>query len=407
MATGIAGLIDRCELSCGDVILQSTPEFGVYHTMRRSFKTPESRALKDYVLEGTTADRVAFDSDGKVCLRDISYPSQAGAGVAGSLPAFVKPLTVSSGNTQYRLTMGDLFPAFSARQLPLFALNQHVLITLHLKPQDTASQVGNVLCFPAGHAGATTYSIDAPNCSFLYDSIAFNSESVEALLQQVNSPQGKSFVYSDMILTRITSDAVGAPVSPAVVVQDVDREIAVAGRTVRSLAVFDRRNNSAPEVPFMGQYASFVSQRPDEVQLVVNDKQVFQSRLISDTQKRHQLNLSVGDVKLQCHPLLYSSDPITDKSTDDRSIVGASAISSATIAGHDQSLMLASKHYMGINLEKGGSNELGNGLLCIKPMVLQRRLYRTSLNYQALESLAFTQVERVATMQAGMIVASV
>ena len=173
-------------------------------------------ALIDYVLEGAVDDRSAFTTDadgGKLCVRDINYATAAATGVAATIPAFVKPTDSSSGNTQYRLLMGDLFPSFRTRQLPLFALSDHVLITLHLKQQvnGTASDVGKVLCYNSGFGGDTGYSMDVPNTFFVYDSIAFNAPSNQALMAQVNSESGKSFIYSDVILTRMTLDAVPTP----------------------------------------------------------------------------------------------------------------------------------------------------------------------------------------------------
>lgn len=248
--TGIAALIEKAELEVAGKVLATSDDFAYYHTMRRSYKHPEERAFVDSLKEGVWADRVAFQTVGStaglLALRDVDYASASGN---GTVPSHLKMTSSATTSPLFSLSLSQLFPAFTSKQLPLFAIKDHVLIKLTFRQQFPGSAVDRGLVFqcPSSVTDASMpqFSINAANCKFVCDAIHYNQQTMADVSARAMSDSGLSMIYEDLILTRATIGNTTAPSADTQsVTQSYDRQLATVGRAVRNII----------ETPFINNY---------------------------------------------------------------------------------------------------------------------------------------------------------
>lgn len=420
--TGIASLIEKAELEVAGKVLATSDDFAYYHTMRRSYKHPEERAFVDSLKEGVWADRVAFQTVGStaglLALRDVDYASASGN---GTVPSHLKMTSSATTSPLFSLSLSQLFPAFTSKQLPLFAIKDHVLIKLTFRQQFPGSAVDRGLVFQCPSSVTDTnmpqFSINAANCKFVYDAIHYNQQTMADVSTRAMSDSGLSMIYEDLILTRATIGNTTAPSADTQsVTQSYDRQLATVGRTVRNILIHEKALNVAPTSPLLGQYGTVCSTAPDEIQIRVNDTPLFTNPIVRESEKMHQFGL-VMDAPAQIPSLLYSKDNGSNKFSISGlpPNIGAVPITTSTVEGVCQSTLYGSCHYVGFDLTKSGANVLENGLeIKQKPIEVHRKVFRTTAgassaglpNNLSLETRFFTNVERTMLMRKGEVMVS-
>lgn len=415
--TGVGALIEKAELEVAGKVLCTTDDFGFYHTMRRSFKHPEERALVDAVREGSFADRVAYNTDtaksGLLALRDVEY------GADTTTAAVPKQLIMTSDQDTsplFVLSLSQLFPAFTSKQIPLFALKDHMLIKITLRNQTPGDDAERGLVYQSNQTITTAnmpqFTINFKNTKFVYDALHYNHQTMADVTARAMSDDGLSMIYEDLILTRATLNSTTATTSPNPTVEGYNRQLAVVGKTVRNILVHEKTMPGDPN-HVLGQYSTSVSTRPEEIQIRVNDTPLFTNPLVRESEKLTQLGL-VMDSPPQIPSLMYSKDIGSDKSTIDQLVdLGQVPITSATVEGLAMSALYGSCHYMGFDLTKSGPNVLENGLeIKQKPIEVLRTIYRTEATTaglaatSALDTKFYTNVERTMVMRKGEVLVS-
>ena len=70
------------------------------------------------------------------------------------VPTFIKPTTDASTTPLFTIPLSTLIPMMKARQLPLFAIKEHVYIEINFNKQLVAGGIGTILCAPDGFGGS-------------------------------------------------------------------------------------------------------------------------------------------------------------------------------------------------------------------------------------------------------------
>ena len=426
LTTGVAAMIDSVQLKVGGQVVSSTEDFAHYHTLMRQFQTPEHRAEIGMVKEGACGDRFATNNgsaaanfgNGRIGYRDLAYNAD---GSAAEVPALCRLTSSDSTTPLYSLKLSQLIPMMKSRQLPLFAMKENVYLVINFNIQNSVATRGIVACFgdaePATDA-ANTITPSKVNIKFVSDHLYYSDDTMNKTAAMIQSEGGLAFLYEDLILTTSQVEAVVAPAAGATTQQQVQREIAVSGRVVRSLYISDKPQAYRSKI--LGEYVSKPPTTETQVNYRINDQRIYDRPLQSPSRKYHELALAAGR-PLMCPNQLYSFDADADKSTADFNL-NQSSISNATIdlhapvaglgagdggTGLGTSDFRACSHYLGLDLSINGMNQLGNGrLVGVKPIELDLTYSRTQDDFAARTLRTYAMVERTASIKNGEIMIS-
>lgn len=410
MMTGIHSLIDSCELQVGTKVIMSNQKYAHRQTLIRQLDSPEHRAYVDMVKSGASGDRWAQkDGEKKISFRDITYDPNA---TAATIPEFIKPTTLASTTPVFAVQLSQLFPAMLLRTLPLFAMKEQVYIRLRWNKQVTDTQLGTITCISESSTASKVATPSLSNIKFVSDHLYYNDDTMNARAQQIASQNGEVFLYEDLILTESQTPQITNPTGANVTEQRVEREVAVAGRNVRSLLIADSKTDIADEPEtardLFGKYVSTEGRVPDELNFRVNDSRVFDRNLVAPPRKWNELRFAMGR-PLRVPSILYSQDNDTDKSVANRTLNQQTIATGVKVEGYDLLAggLNASQHYTGLDLSTTGVNALGAGTqIGVKPIQITKTYHRVAGDNQARTMRVWANVERTMTIKNGELMVS-
>ena len=422
ITTGVGALIESVQLKIGGQVVSSTEDFGHFHTLMRQFQTPEHRSHIGMVKEGACGDRWGTNNgsagantgNARIGYQDLAYDK---TGAVAETPAFIRITSDDATTPLFSIKLSQLIPMMKSRQLPLFAMKEHVYLVINFNQQPNAGSIGKIACFGSPEPnGADAKVIPSKvNIKFVSDHLYYTDATMSQTANMINSENGLAFLYEDLILTTSQVEAVAQPAGGAPTSQQVQREIAVSGRTVRSLYIADKPRTYVNKV--LGEYVSKPPTTETQVNYRINDQRIYDRPLTSPSRKYHELALTAGR-PLMCPSQIYSFDADANKAVADRTL-NQSSLSNATIDAHTPVAGLGAgdggtglgtsdvrgcSHYLGLDLSVNGLNQLGNGrLIGVKPIELDLQYQRTNNDYQARTLRTYAMVERTASIKGGEI----
>tara|TARA_R110000824_G_scaffold85019_4_gene211559 strand:+ start:5095 stop:6582 length:1488 start_codon:yes stop_codon:yes gene_type:complete len=423
LTTGVGSMIDSVLLKVGGQVVSSTEDFGQYHTMMRQFQTPEHRSHIGMVKEGTCGDRWGTNNgtlatntgNGRIGYKDLAYDA---TGTTAEVPNFIRITSDDATTPLFSIQLSQLIPMMKSRQLPLFAMKENVYLIINFTQQNTAADIGKMACFggvaPVGALAKVVPS--AVNIKFVSDHLYYEDETMAQTAAMIQQEGGLAFLYEDLILTTSQIEGTGQPPVGTPLQQVQQREIAVSGRTVRSLYIADK-----PQLythVLLGDYVSKSPITETQVNYRINDQRVYDRGLQSPSRKYHELALTAGR-PLMTPSQIYSFDADANKTLGAVGSLNQFSISNATIegltpvpavgagfggTGFAETDPRGCSHYMGLDLSINGLNELGNGrLIGVKPIELDLTYLRTNQDYEARTVRTWAMVERTASIVKGEI----
>ena len=404
LITGANSMVKSVTLKVGNKVIAQNDNYAYHRTMMRQFQTPDSRAFIGQVREGSSGDRVAITTDGRVAFRDLVTTVDADPTLTDSLvPSNIKPTDSDSTTPVFSLSLSDLIPMMKSRQLPLFAIKDHVYLEIEFNAS------ADVLCTTDG--AATPVTISKPNVKFMYDGLYYSEGQEQAVLSASRSSEGLAFLYEDLITTIAAVPSVGAITQKTD--QVLERELALSGKQVRSIFVQESTDNGA-EV--LGRFTSGGRNIPTSINYLINDQRVYDRDIDSVTQKYEELSIAAGR-PLMVASQMYSYDVDSDKTSATEAlnqnsmsigkIEGRSAPDADNSNAFTAADLRATSSYEGLDLTKDGLNRLGNStLIGVKPIRLLRTYHRTPEDSGALTLRAFASVEKVMVIRNGEVTVS-
>ena len=378
--TGIHGAIRSCFLKCGGKVIASNDDYAYYTTMTRQFQTPEHRAYVDMVKTGAVGDRWAQSESGRIGFRDAN--SSTAASGTNTCPLFLRPTQSDSTTPLFSIPLSTLIPMMKSRQLPLMAIKEHIYLEINFNSQTTAGSQGLITCVSQGQGNDAPVAISLVNVKFISDHLYYEQEKMSQLLDQSLSSQGLTILYEDLITTNAQVQQLLNPPPGAFTPQTFERDIAVAGKTVRNILIQEK--NSGENHPVFGNYLSRDMVAGGSYNFRINDQRVYDRDVSNPARKYNELAQVFGK-PLMVPSQAYSYDVDSDKTDPNRRLVQNSmsigvvegyALPNAAGAdlGND---LRACSHYTGYDATTTGANVLGNGAkIGVKPINLVKTFNR-------------------------------
>ena len=406
LVTGANSIIKSATLKVGNKVVAQNDNYAHHRTMMRQFQTPDHRAFIGQIREGSSGDRVAVTGSGRIAFRDLATTLGASENLdAASVPKHIKPTDSDATTPVFSLALSDLIPMMKSRQLPLFAIKDHVYLELEFhSSSDIVCKEDSLADFPA-------VSISKPNVKFIYDGLYYSEGQEQAVLSAAQSKEGLSFLYEDLITT------IASVPSPGQITQKTDqvleRELALSGKQVRSIFVQESTLNGNN---ILGNFVSGGRNIPSSINYLINDQRVYDRDIDSVTQKYEELSIAAGR-PLMVPSQLYSYDADTDKASATEA-PSQNSVYIGKIEGHQcpaadntdkfsETDLRATSSYEGLDLTKDGLNRLGNStLIGVKPIRLLRTYHRTPEDDRPFTIRAFASVEKVMVIRNGEVMVS-
>ena len=399
--TGIHSLIKRAVLKVGTKIIATTDDYAYYQTIKRAFKTNEEKSQKDLVKVGS-CDVMEPNNQGTGLyqMKSVVY-STAGTGL---IDPSVRLTTSETECPIFSIKLSELFPMMKNIQLPLYLLADNVSVELSFT-QQPAGTTGKIALFSNGYAGGTGIKVGTENCKFLADYLTYENERMDQTARLVMSDTGLVLPYEDIQLTSSNiPPIVPNPVGTNVVAQQVNRDLGLSGRNVRSILVHDHKNITNPLV---GVYSADAYDVPDAYNWRINDKLVYSRDVINEARKSNQLS-EVFSTNINCLNAEYSVDVLTDK-LQPHQPKNQNLVINNTTQGVDQQEVQGTCHFEGVDLSVSPLNIPGAGMkVGQKPIEHLRTIYRTASpgENDARELRYFALVERLLTIKGGQVFVS-
>tara|TARA_R110001632_G_scaffold92849_6_gene198120 strand:+ start:1162 stop:2613 length:1452 start_codon:yes stop_codon:yes gene_type:complete len=412
--TGIHGLIKSVQLMSGSKVIASNDDYAHYATMIRQFETPEHRAYVDMVKTGACLDRWGqIDStSGRLAPKDMKYSVLATDNSARcGVPEFIKPTDNDASTPVFCVPLSHLVPFMRSRQLPLFAMKENLFLRLQLNTQIDKVD-GTICCFAEGSPSSGVVVPSFTNIKFYSDHLYYTDGSMAQTQKAIFSEQGLSYLYEDMITTNAQIPATANPAAGSILEQKVERDLAVSGRTVRSIMIAEKNVNETHTL--LGNYFSDCRSTNDTYNFRINENRLYDRDLEKPSHKWNELS-AVMNKPLQNPNQFYSFDVDAGKATTDKALT-TNSVFIGGIEGHvlpagDNSAagneLRGKSHYVGYDATTSGFNVLGNGKkIGVKPVIIQKTLKRTNGHNAAREMRIFANVERVINIKNGEVVVS-
>ena len=417
LKTGIHGLVKSVQLLSGSKVIASNDDYAHYATMVRQFETPEHRANVDMVKSGASMDRYNENdaNTGRLAPKDLNYTTKAEDATAEAVVAdFIRPTDDDASTPVFCVPLSQLVPFMRSRQLPLFAMKENVYIRLILNTQ-TSTTAGSICCFNQGTANNATNGTIVPsfvNIKFYSDHLYYTDDTMAKTQAQIFSQNGLTYLYEDMITTNAQIPATANPAVGSVQEQKIERDLAVSGRTVRSILIAEKDVGANHNL--LGQYFSSALHTDTEYNFRINENRLYDRDVSRPSQQYNELT-QVFNKPLQVPNQIFSFDADTNKATADNQL-NQNSVYIGQIQGHQlpnganadlTNDIRGTSHYIGYDATTSGFNVLGNGKkIGVKPVIVQRNLKRTDGFNNAREMRVFTMVERLITIRNGEVVVS-
>tara|TARA_R110001606_G_scaffold10218_3_gene43852 strand:- start:4803 stop:6275 length:1473 start_codon:yes stop_codon:yes gene_type:complete len=417
--TGIHGLIESVFLKVGSRVISSNTDYAHYTTATRQMETPEHRAYVDAVKCGASGNRWGVVEEGRIGYRDLNYEGLGGTATdaTADTPELFKPTNDPTTTPLFMVALSQLIPMMKARQIPLFAIKEHLYLEINFRTQTTQADIGKICCFPEGYT-TTAFGIkpSLTNIKFNSDHLYYSDEQMDATAKQIFSADGLSILYEDVIVTNSAVPAVANPGAGQVVTQRVERQIAVSGKTCRNILISDKPSGAGATHPLLGNYYSKADRVNSAVNFRINDQRLYDRDLVSTSRKYDELSQVLGK-PIYAPNQVYSLDADTDKDTGGNPFNQNSVYvgklegwqlpgADSTSAGEDADLR-GTSHYVGVDLTTTGFNVLGNGKrIGVKPILLNKEYSRVQGDNAGRELRIFTAIEKVMVMRQGEVVIS-
>ena len=409
LKTGIHGLVKSVQLLCGSKVIASNDDYAHYTTMTRQFETPEHRANVDMVKSGTCLDRwnQIDATSGRLCPKDLFWTTVADDNTARcDVPLIITPTSSDATTPVFCVPLSTLVPFMRSRQLPLFSMKESVYIRIQFNTQ-TERGDGTICCFTEGSASSGVIVPSQANCKFYSDHLYYTDGTMAETQKKVYSENGLSYVYEDLITTNAQIPATANPAAGAIVEQKVERDLAISGRTLRSILMASKTTGATHNL--LGNYTADCDLTNSLFNLRINENRLWDRDLENPAHKHNELT-KVMDKPLQVPNQLYSYNTDTNKAAADNALNQNSLFigrilghvmpaADNTGAGND---LRGTSHYVGYDATTSGFNVLGNGLrIGVKPVIVQQTLRRTNGRHTAREMRVFSNVERIINIKNG------
>tara|TARA_R100000353_G_scaffold63265_1_gene49636 strand:- start:297 stop:1880 length:1584 start_codon:yes stop_codon:yes gene_type:complete len=394
IGSGIYSLIKKATLRVGAKRICEITDIPFYRSMTHAYNTPSYRANYVRFMKGINntlvPNQLGTSVGGVNANVDAGKFQPTGGEVAVStfvpedtvVPNDMK-LTSSADTTPcWSIYLRELFPILESIELPLFLMNEEVVVELEFNKQTTAGDVasngvGTLCCFESDSAAPPnlvehTCSLVKDSCLMFVDTIYYANERMEDIDRQTDATKGMALKYTDVISNVASMGDQVAITPPALRETEVIHQLPLSGFSVknvfwcfnapaRSSLTNAGQQKSTPEFynPLYGKYAMLATPKSSTFDMRVNDSLVFPEPITNPALKATEASL-VYNSPVYLHTALYSRDSYTTKTgefADDALALPVSESKEARpggtyrlFGGIEPTEMLGGQHFEAVNL---------------------------------------------------------
>ena len=235
---------------------------------------------------------------------------------------------------------------------------------------------------------------------------------MESLADKMNTGDGLSFEYEDVVSIVSNIPSVAAVPAGQITTQSINRLVGMVGENVRNLLISTPRHPTGTAAStngencgngLLGRYFSHAAQGQQLIQIKVNNKPLYPQFHGSHGDAQHHDQISqVYGMPFNVGMYEYSSET----SLDANAWAGTQnqAISAHLFEGYGQRELRAMKNYLGVPLQLTRANVAGAGVAVgTAPVELLLERVRTAENYGLVDIYTFGAVERSFSLRSGVV----
>ena len=360
--TGIGAIINRCWLEIGGRRVSTLEKVGDFLTFTNLSYSPEYKKNVLSVQEGVSADvGGATDTTGGVI--GLIAAKNESSGVS----AEIRTKSTSALSPEFSLPLSRLIPMLKGFQLPLFAIDQEVSITIEFNQNKT---VLNSFIAPGqalNNGGIATIDRDA--CILMADYLYYPDEMMD-IAQKIGAPGGYAHLYDEVMTIESTENAIAAdPTGTLHKLATYSHQLNLAGKTLKSIIV------QPVKVPndLAGVYVANDDQIPDRYNFVIDSKPFYANDVVNSSFKYKEVS-SVMERPLSLNAWEYSFDNQTTEingNSGGQFLAAQSGFSDWLFMGKTQQERTASQSWRGMSLAKE-SMGVGGRVMSNLPVVFRR-----------------------------------
>jgi hypothetical protein len=229
---GAKAAIKSCTIRFGTTIYAQTSDANHYMTMRKSVHSTSQKKNIDMVLDGSCSNvGPSLHTDGLYGMADSIYSTSQ----TSVVPVKYKLKKSETDSNTFSIGISELIPAFRNLQLPLFAMENPMIVDIEFQKQ-SSSELGKVCCFSNEPTDSST-TLGLNNMKMMIDYLMYEDDVMAEIKNSVNSQTGLSLSYDDIALTTTNLPAQGIPASGSITNVDVVRTIGSAGLNVKNVVL--------------------------------------------------------------------------------------------------------------------------------------------------------------------------
>jgi len=230
--SGAKAAIKSATIRFGTTIYAQTVSANHYMTMRKSVHTTSQKRNIDMPLDGSCSNvGPSLHTDGLYGMADAIYSTSQ----ASIVPVKYKLKKSETDCNTFSIGISELIPAFRNLQLPLFAMEDPMIVDIEFEKQ-LDGQVGKVCCF-ANEPTDTSTTLGLTNMKMMIDYLQYDDETMNGIKNTVNSQTGLSLAYDDIALTTTNLPAQTPPATGTLTNVDIVRTIGSAGLNIKNVVL--------------------------------------------------------------------------------------------------------------------------------------------------------------------------
>jgi len=363
--TGVSAIVNRAWLEIGGRRVSTLERVGDFLTFTNLSYSPEYKRNVLGVQEGYSANvRGATDVAGTTTGL-ISHANKA-----SNADGRLKLKSTSALSPEWSIPLSRLVPMLEGFQLPLFAIDQEVSLTIEFN-QSLIDRSGFIAPTQALVAPGVA-TIDRDACILMADYLYYPDEMMD-IAQKIGAPGGYAHLYDEVMTIESTENPVGTdPTGTLHSPATFSHQLNLAGKTLKSIIV---QSVKAPN-SLAGVYVSNDDQLPDSYNFVIDSQPFYANDVVNGSFKYKEASSVIG------RPLSVSAweYSFNNQTTEDLAgggtnagqfAVAQSGFSDWTYQDITQQERTASQSWRGMSLAKE-SMGVGGRVMSNLPVVFRR-----------------------------------
>tara|TARA_R110002012_G_scaffold322066_1_gene554466 strand:+ start:15543 stop:16991 length:1449 start_codon:yes stop_codon:yes gene_type:complete len=364
--TGISSVISRAWLEIGGRRVSMSESCGSFNTLLNLSYTQEFKQGILKTQEGIFPKTKGASSNG---LATTGLLGVFNGGQNSSIDPQIKLKSTEALSPEFAIPLSRLIPMLKGFQLPLFAIDQEVSLTIEFQKD----LLNTRYCQRQGEAG-TTSKIAVDDCILMAD-LLYYPDDMDDIAMKIGSSQGYAHLFDEIIVVEATENALKKAGDPPIgaglhQTTQYEQQIALAGKTLKGIAVQSFKIANGLE----GVYTSSDDNIEDSYNFVINSVPFYAQDIKNSALKYTEVGKIFGrNLSVNSNEYCFLNQ-VTDVAGNagGQFVAAASAFTDLELEGHSQQVRTATQRWLGLQLSKE-SMGVGGKVLSNLPILFRRK----------------------------------